>query len=234
MSAVLAATPALAQQVFQTSKPTFTIEGRGLDQPGLLNPQEKNYRSPIEPVFEKVTYLKIEPPGTLNERIDRLIHGIYVDVPPEYDHYGYEIRRYMSAIGNVDAINSNQNLQGQIKNIKSAEIILKYWAESLRKEFAEIEAEIETSNASSSTRSSFKYHRGVAEAFLTEATSWMRNNRKGLEYLLEIGAGSYQFDPPKFIFKDQKQLKKYTALYEAQQKALEQMKEYTPFRMMVY
>ena len=203
-------------------------------QPGVILPQEKHYTPPAEPVFDKVAYLKIAPPGTLNERIDRLIHGIYIDVPPEYDHYGYEIRRYMSAVGNVDAINSAQNLKGQIKNIKSAEIVLKYWAEELRKEFAEIEEQIEATNASSSTRTSFKYNRGVAEAFLTEATSWMRNNRIALEYLLEIGTQSYQFDPPKFTFKNQKYFRRYIALYDAQQKALEQIQDYTPFRMMVY
>jgi len=206
--------------------------------PGLILPEgmlgHLEYNPPREPVFEKVRFLKLDPPSSLNERIERLIHGLYVDIPPEYDHYGYEIRRYMVSVGSPQILKSPKNIRGQIQNIKNAEIILKYWHEEHRKEIAVIENEIETRKASPSTRSSFKYHRGVSDAFFIEAQSWMTNNRKTLEYLLEIGMDAYQYRAPSFLFNDKKHFTKYAALYKAREDALKNMQDYTPFRMMVY
>lgn len=200
---------------------------RGLQQ-GL------EYRPPAEPVFDKVTFLKLDPPRGLSERIERLIHGIYVDIPPEYDHFGYEVRRYMSAVAGPQVLGSQTNLKGQIKNIKTAEIILKYWREQHKKEVAAIEAKIEEDNASSSTRSSFKYHRGVADAFFIEAGSWTRNNQALLEYLVEIGPDAYKIKQEVFTFNDQNHFRKFAARFKAQQDALKEIQGYTPFRMMVY
>ena len=52
-----------------------------------------------EPFFKEVTFLNLEHPRTFQGRIDRLLYGIYTDVAPEYDHFGYEIRRYMAGVG---------------------------------------------------------------------------------------------------------------------------------------
>ena len=187
-----------------------------------------------EPVFKQVKYLKQDPPRSLSERIERLIHAIYVDVPPEYDHYGYEIRRYMASISGPKVLNSSANIEGQIKNIKNAQIVLRYWRDTHNKEIKAIEAKIEEVDASSSTRSSFKYHRGVAKAFFVEADSWLNNNLVLLEYLLEIGPRAYKFEDPVIMFNDERHLAKYASYFKAQQQALEQIQGYTPFRMMVY
>lgn len=192
------------------------------------------YRQPAEPGFEKVTYLKQEPCTMLRERIERLIHGIYVDIPPEYDHYGYEIRRYMAHIGGQDVLNSSHNIRAQLKNIKNAQIILKYWREAVNKEAEAIEAEIGKTTGDSSIRSSLKYHRGVAQAFFTEAASWMRNNQGLLEYLDGLDKDTYEFAQPTMVFNDTNALRHYAALLKARDKSLKQMQEYAPFIKMVY
>lgn len=193
------------------------------------------YQPPKERTFEKIEYLKLDPPLHLQERIERLIHGIKIDIPPEYDHYGHEIRRYMASVGGADVLGSRANIEGQLQNIKNAEIILKYWREAHEKEIALIEEEIQNSNSSSTMRTSFKYHSGVSRAFFVEAGSWMHNNKAVLEYLNEIGPGSsYKFRDNTFKFSDRRELKRFLALFEAQQKALAKIKDYTPFRMMVY
>ncbi len=56
---------------------------------------------PQEPNIVVAKFLKIEPPQNLTERVARLAHGITVDMPPDYDYYGYEIRRYMQGVGNL-------------------------------------------------------------------------------------------------------------------------------------
>ena len=192
------------------------------------------YKPPLEPEFKKVTYLELDPPRSLNERIERLIHAIYVDVPPEYDHYGHEIRRYMAKVAGPNVLNSKSNLQGQIQNIESAQTILKYWKAAHEKETADIEKIIEETDASSSTRQSFKYRRGVADAFFIEAGSWMNNNKRVLKYLHDLEPDSYEFKDPTFTFSGQRKLKRFLQLYDAQQRALKEIQDYTPFRMMVY
>ncbi len=229
--AVLSSASAFAQSMVPLNKEQqaeFDKQKRMNMEPAI------EYRPLGEPSFDKVTFLKLDPPKSMSERIERLIHGIYIDIPPEYDHYGYEVRRYMAAVAGPEILGSKANLQGQIKNIKTAEIILKYWRESSQKEIAAIEAEIEENGASSSTRSSFKYHRGVAQAFFVEANSWLRNNRALLEYLDEINPEGYKFDSHIFEFKNQKYLRRFASFFKAQQNALKEIQGYTPFRMMVY
>lgn len=193
-----------------------------------------DYVPTTEPVFEKMRYQKIDPPIHLQERVERILQGIKVDIPPEYDYYGYEIRRYMASIAGPGVIGSKANIEGQIRNIKNAEIILEYWRKHYNEEVKAIEAEIESTDAPSSTRRSFKFNKGLADAFFVEANSWLYNNRVVLEYLAEIGPQGYDFDDPVLTFTNYEYLSKFMKLYKAQQAALEEIHKYTPFRMMVY
>ncbi|MCB9982424.1 MAG: hypothetical protein H6861_01945 [Rhodospirillales bacterium] len=202
--------------------------------PGMPVQLEFPYKQPEEPYFEEVTFLKQAPPGTLSERVDRLTHGIYIYIQPEYDPYGHEIRRYMAHIGGQDVLNSSENIHGQLMNIKRAEIILKFWREAVNAEIKAIEKEIEDTNASSSVRTSFKYHSGVTKAFFAEAHSWMRNNRKLLEYLDNLDERSYEFAEPTMSFASYEQLTEYASFLKARDEALEQIQGYTPFIKMVY
>lgn len=187
-----------------------------------------------EPTFKPVKFLKLDPPITLRERVERLTHGMVVDLPPEYDYYGHDIRRFMAKVGNPAVLDNPKNIKGQLQNIKVAQKISADWQAAHFKETKEIERIIDETNASSSIRSLYKTQKGAAEAFFIELNSWIKNNRDSLAYLLEIGPKAYQYQEGKFRFRGQTEFKKYDALHDSRLRALEQMHGYTPFRLMVY
>ncbi|MCC6598447.1 MAG: hypothetical protein IT559_06625 [Alphaproteobacteria bacterium] len=187
-----------------------------------------------DPVFEPVTYLKVAPPGSLNERIERLLYGISTDVPPVYDHYGYEIRRYMAAVAGPKILGSPDNIAAQIRNIDNAKIVARYWREALSNEMNEIEKQIDAEDAATSARSAFKFNKSVTQAFFSELESWMNNNRMALDILYKIGLENYSYTDPVLSFRNREDLSYFYSLYQAREKALTQIKKYTPFRMMIY
>ncbi|MAF97743.1 MAG: hypothetical protein CMH26_03825 [Micavibrio sp.] len=205
--------------------------------PGLKKPGENQVVIfSEEPFFKKVTMMKLDPPLSVRERVDRLLYGINTDVPPEYDHYGYEIRRYMSTVGNPKGITDPQYLETQLKNIKSALIILEYWGKALEKEIDEIEAVIQERGDTGSTRSTFRYNRALVKAFLVETRSWIENNRMLLEMLQDLGPKGYSYNEENgYIgFLNKEDLQQFVAIYESKMKALRQMRDYLPFQMMIY
>lgn len=188
-----------------------------------------------EPFFKKVEFKTIEPAYGLQERVERILYGLYTDVPPEYDHYGYEIRRYMASIGNANSINNPNFIAAQLKNIKNASIILDYWQKSLKEEMDEIDQEITDSNNRTNIRTIFKYNRGVATAFFVEQQNWMNNNKMLLEYLQEIGPRAYKYHENGVLtFKNKEHLRRFSAIYRSKLISLRQIREYLPFRMMIY
>lgn len=187
-----------------------------------------------EPNFKPVEFLGLEPPRTLRERVERITHGITMDLPPEYDYYGHDIRRFMAKVGNPAVLGSPKNINGQLDNIKVAQKISASWQAAHFKEVKEIERLIDETNASSSVRSLYKAQKAEAEAFFLELNSWIKNNRDSLSYLLEIGPRAYQYQDGQFRFRGQTEFKKYQALHESRLRALEQIHGYTPFRLMVY
>ncbi len=192
------------------------------------------YHPPMEPTFSKIKYVESNTAKLLKDRIEALVHGITIDLPPQYDRHGYELRRYMALVGGPLVLNSQHNIDGQLTNLKNAYKILDRWQDDINAEVVLINKEIDRHNSSSSIRSSLKYNSALANAFFAEARNWIDNNRAVLEYLKEIGPESYVFKAPVFKFKDRNQLKRYIALYSAQQASLEQMQTYTPFMLMVY
>ena len=103
--------------------------------PGLKKPGENQVVIfSEEPFFKKVTMMKLDPPLSVRERVDRLLYGINTDVPPEYDHYGYEIRRYMTDVGNIKIFDGPEFLVKQIKNVRKARVIAEYWKKHINNE----------------------------------------------------------------------------------------------------
>ncbi|MBX2834556.1 MAG: hypothetical protein KTR28_06255, partial [Micavibrio sp.] len=183
-----------------------------------------------EPYFKEVKFLKLDEPQSLSERIDRLMFGIKTDVPPEYDVYGYEMRRYMAGIGDANRITDIEFLTTQLVNVKKAEIILQYWEKALRAEMDAIEQIIEEKNETSSVRSTYKYNRGVVNAFLTEAKYWTLNNRKMLQYLIDIGPKVYRYESSTqtVFFKTNQNVREFNNIYTAKILALKEIREYMP------
>lgn len=187
-----------------------------------------------EPEFKPVKFYKLDPPKTLRERVERLTHGMLMDMPPEYDYYGYEIRRFMARIGNPAVMDSPTNIKGQLQNIQVAQKVAADWQAAHLKEAREIERLIEETDASSAVRSLYQTQKSEAQAFFLELNRWIRNNRDSLNYLLEIGTGRYQYQDGEFRFRSSEEFKKYLFLHESRLRTLERMHEYTPFRVMVY
>jgi len=187
-----------------------------------------------EPVFPKVTYFQLEPPRDLADRIDRLVYGIKTDVPPEYDMYGYEIRRYMAVIGGPKVLVSPQNMKGQLRNIKSAQIVLKYWRDAIKKEVAAMTADIDKLGASSEERAKLRQNTSTEELFFNQAEVWLDKNRKLHEFLLKIGPERYSYEMGTIYFDEENDFKDYADLYVAREQMLMQIRGYTPFRDMVY
>lgn len=196
-------------------------------------PQIKIEQIP-EPTYKKVTFYKLDPPRTLRERVERLTHGMLVDMPPEYDHYGYEIRRFMAKVGNEAVLDSTQNIKGQLQNIKFAQKIAAAWQANHLKEVNEINVLIEEQNASSTVRSLYNTKKLEAQSFFQHLNGWIRYNRDALSYLAEIGTNRYQYQDGEFRFRSSEEFNKYKILHETRVRALDRMHGYTPFRLMVY
>lgn len=197
-------------------------------------PRELDYAPPAEPNISPVSFLKIEKAYTVQGRIEQLLHGIVVDVPPEYDHYGYEMRRYMASVAGPQVLGNPQRLEEELSNIHRARIILQYWRKKLEGDMAALEKEVEGPDVSPSYKTGFKYNKGVVLAFFAECGSWLDNNENVLKYLLDVGPDAYSYKDPSMSFEDKAQRAKFVSLYESRERALKQMQDYTPFRIMIY
>lgn len=192
------------------------------------------YRRASEPSFPQIQFYKYPDPPTLSARIETLVHGVTVSLPPEYDMYGYELRRYMSAIAGPEVMSSKKRLAAEIANTKRAKIMLEHWGKEITANIDALGAEIEDDdNIDSAARISFRFKSGKAKAFLVEANSWVDNNQRMLEALYEMW-GVYEYNDPSINFGHEEDLGKYARLFRAREKALRLMHEYPPFRMMIY
>ncbi len=220
----------LSQNASAQTVKYLMLEGQQLP-PVLQNNQPLAFD---DPEFEVVKYLKLKEPQSMRERIERLAHGIYVDLPPEYDHYGYEVRRYMAHVGGPLVPTSKTNVEGQLQNIKNAKIIAQHWQKTMFDEIKDIDEALKNSESESSYRALYKYNSGIVRAFFTELNSWLDNNETLLAYLMTVDDGGYTYEAPVFRFSDKKDLKQFARYYDAQIRALEQIRKYPPFRIMLY
>ena len=188
---------------------------------------------PIEPKIDKVTFMKVEPPRTMKERIDNLLLGIYTDVPPEYDHYGYEIRRYMTHTLSPEVLGDVEKIKAELVNIATARLILSYWQKDIFKRIADIEKELDADTTSTGLRSTFKYNRGIVEDFSSKIRRWLDGNEKFLKFLFE-NQGAFGFRDPEFLFDEQEDRNMAVSLLEQHKLALEEIRKFSPFSVMVY
>lgn len=194
---------------------------------------DMNIEEPPEPFFEKIKFLEKQPADSLAQRVDRLVHGITIDIPPEYDHYGYEIRRYMSDLLTPSDLNDPEKLMEKIVNVKKAKIILDYWKKAINEEKKAIEAKIKNENVPSSVITSFRFNVGNADKFLADAHMWIDSNQEFLEFLQE-NQNQYYVQYPFYEIESDTVRSKFKRLYESRQRGLEAIIEYSPFRAMIY
>ena len=195
---------------------------------------DKTEEPPTEPYLKQVKFLKQNPPKTLGERVDRLIHGIYIDIPPEYDHYGYEIRRNMKSILTPSDLNDSLLVPGKIENAKKARIILDYWRKELDKELKEIEVLLEEDkNTSSKVKTTYRYNKRVVMEFNPVLYNWVDKNIKFLELVMESN-GEFYVKYPFYDVPSMQMREKFQELYDERQDALKKVRKYSPFRAMIY
>lgn len=188
---------------------------------------------PSEPNIVKITFLKNTPVIGLGERVERLIQGITLDIPPEYDIYGYEIRRYMAHAGNPKIYTDEDYLIDQIRNVRKARIILRYWQEYLANEVDEIEKLIEDQDSSSSIRTSFRQNKAIVRSFMVAAQGWLDSNERLLMNVFDT-FGYVTVDYPELIFLRPHQRIDFYNLFVARQSKLKEIHKYTAFSTMPY
>jgi hypothetical protein len=194
---------------------------------------DMDLEQPIEPHFKQVKFINQPPPKTLSERVDRLIHGIKIDIPPQYDHYGYEIRRYMKSILTPHDLHNSLILPEKIKNAKTARVILEYWKKSLNEEMSQIEVELEKGSTTPTLRTTYRYNAGIVNAFIADAYLWIDKNIEFLEFLRE-NSGEFYVNYPFYDVPERSVRTKFTELYKKREEGLNHIIVYSPFRAMIY
>lgn len=189
---------------------------------------------PEEPNILQVTFLKIPDVPSVEGRIDRLLQGITVDLPPEFDHYGYEIRRYMSRIGNAGIYEDDKRLIEEIANVKKARVIVSYWQKALDKEMKEIDLALEKKPATAAVLNAYKQNKSTVRSFLVSLQGWVDSNERFLTYAYET-KDEYENYYPEIVFTVQNGdiVDFYNAMLLKQTK-LKMIRKYPPFTLMVY
>jgi hypothetical protein len=198
-----------------------------------LRKKAELYLGPTEPDFPKVKFVTFDAPYHLQGRAESLVHGITIGLPPEYDHYGYEIRRYMQSVGNFQIYTDPAYLQEQLKRVYKAQVVYKYWKEKMINDIAQLEEDVQRENASSKTRSTLKLNASMVSSFMTELENWLRANQDFLEFLVRTN-GLYKLEESTLAFKDPADRAFFVTLYGARKNARQHIVKYLPFRAMVY
>lgn len=215
----------------------FISTSSAINMPELLSTSvviDNDNEEPIEPNLGKVDYKKREPLTSMKERVDRLIQGVKKDIPPEVDYYGYEIRRYMAHVGNLEIFENEEFLKDQIRNIRKSNIIYDYWKKELEQEVLDIEEIIDgDATVSPAIRTMFKQNRITVRTFLISLKSWIDSNERLLLHVynnIEIFEVYY----PEIIIGNPQENVEFYNLAVVKQTKLKEIVIYRPFSMMVY
>ncbi len=188
---------------------------------------------PIEPVFKNVKYKNNTPFNSIEDRINRLAHGVSEAIPPEFDHYGHEIRKYMAKVGNDSVFTDEEYLKDQIKSVKKARVILDYWSDYLQKEQREIEKTIAIQDVTTTARTNFKQNKAQLKTFLVVLKSWIDANERFLKFIFD-NPDIVVIEYPEMIVTEARYRFDLYNLYAFKQQKLKELQDFQPFEMMVY
>ncbi len=188
----------------------------------------------VEPNMGIVDYRKRSPLTSMKERVDRLIQGVKKGIPPEFDHYGYEIRRYMTHVGNLEIFEDEEYLKDQIKNTRKSAIIYSYWKKVLDQEVIDIEDIIDADDSIPSTvRTAFKQNKMTVRTFLVSLKSWVDSNERLLLHIYN-NPGIFEVYYPEVIIASPQANVEFYNLFVIRQTKLKDIRAYHPFSIMVY
>ena len=188
---------------------------------------------PSGPFFKEVKFLNQPPAKTISQRVDRLIHGIKIDIPPQYDHYGYEIRRYMKSILVPEDLNDPAKIAEQLKNAKKARVILDYWKKSLHEEMADIEAKLNDGYSTPTLKTTYRYNANIVNSFISDAYFWIDRNIEFLEFLRD-NTGGFTVRYPFYNVPDTNTRERFKELHKKREDGLNRVVAYSPFRAMIF
>lgn len=191
---------------------------------------------PPEPNIIETPFYNAPDAEFVEQRIDKLLQGITVDIPPEYDHYGYEIRRYMAHIGNPAIYDHPERLKEEILNVKKARVIVTYWQKELDKEIDGIQKIIDEKgvNFPAPALTAFKQNKATVRSFMVTLQGWVDANDRFLTKAYEQH-NYYQNYYPEiiFVYNVPERIDFYN-LFLVKQSRLEELRKYQPFSIMVY
>lgn len=186
------------------------------------------------PNILKTKFLNLPTVSNTEQRIERLLQGITTDIPPEYDHYGYEIRRYMARVGDRGVYESKKRLIEELTNVRKAQVIVDYWQKTLDKELEFLDAQVESVSVSQSAIVMYKQNKSTVRSFLITLKGWVDSNERILSFLV-TKQGSYESYYPEIVFNLQSGdvVDFYNSVLLRQTK-LKMIRKYPPFSLMVY
>lgn len=186
------------------------------------------------PNILKAKFLNLPEVTNTEQRIEKLLQGITTDIPPEYDHYGYEIRRYMARVGDVSVYEDKDRLIEELTNVRKAQVIVDYWQKTLDKEIEFLDAQVESVSISQPAIVMYKQNRSTVRSFLLVLKGWVDSNERILSFLL-TKQGEYESYYPEIVFRVQSGdvVDFYNSVLLKQTK-LKMIRKYPPFSLMVY
>lgn len=206
------------------------------DQLGISIVIDNNEDAPVEPALAEIKFLKMPALNNIKERTDRLIWGVRKDIKPEYDHYGYEIRRYMAGTSNTKIFTNEEYLIEQIRSVRKARIIANYWADKVEDEVRLIEKEMKSRQGSEvefTVKTAFKQNKLTVRKFIISLKSWIDANEKYLMIIFD-NPDVYSVRYPEIMVSvSEVRLNLYNALVIKQTK-LKEIRNYKTFEMMVH
>ena len=188
----------------------------------------------LEPNIGQIRFFAYPTLTSVEERIDRLLHGINTYIRPEFDQYGHEIRRYMAHVGDMRIYSDPDFLLDQYRNVKKAKVIAEYWRKHLEKEIAEIESALEEDDSISlSARTAFRQNKNLVRTFVISLKSWVDSNE---QILRKIGENQeiYTVRYPEVLVYNAKDRVDLYNLLSIRAAKLKDIRQYSGFALMVY
>ena len=217
------------------NNPALMAQIKLIEQYGQYYFEDYSFENDDPPSIPQIQFYKLEVTNTINSRIEALTHGITALLPPEYDLYGYEIRRYMADVGSSKVFSSRKHLKEAVLNVKRAQYVMEQWQKVLYEEMSALDALIDdpANKVDGSTRTNFRFAKAKVNAFIIEMSSWLDNNQHMLELIYQ-NPRSYRYYYPTFDFEDEYLMEEFLSLFRAKQKSLQNVHKYGPFREMIY
>lgn len=195
---------------------------------------DKDDVPPKAPVIPKIIFRKPPLAKDPYSQVKSLTEGVTTVIPPQYDHYGYEIRRYMQNVGDTKIYEDEEFLKEQILNVRKAMVIAEFWERNLSEELESLKGKVEEVSAlDMSIRSFFKRQETDIQRFKIVLHGWLSFNEKMLLHVHK-DPDYYSVIYPEIIVSNTVEKIAFYNLYAAKQARLRDLKKFRPFEIMVY